>query len=148
MNPTLFLVSCCCLRVPHTQLCFRKCASTVVTRIPSVPSRKVVHSWQGTRRLGFRMVSESSVSHNIVRARHILVETEAMADALLQQLRQGQDFSELAKTVSRCTSKVRGGELGWFRRNTMVAPFEDACFQAKPGELRKVQTVSDTTCRL
>jgi peptidyl-prolyl cis-trans isomerase C len=85
--------------------------------------------------------AESTVSHNIVRARHILVETEGMADTLLQQLESGgYNFAQLAKAVSRCPSKERGGELGWFRRGTMVPRFEDACFSAKPGSLIKVET--------
>ncbi|EME30993.1 peptidyl-prolyl cis-trans isomerase C [Galdieria sulphuraria] len=83
---------------------------------------------------------EPTGSHNIVRARHILVETEGMADTLLEQLKNGQHFAELAKAVSRCPSKERGGELGWFRRGTMVASFEDACFQGKPDQLIKIQT--------
>jgi len=42
--------------------------------------------------------AESTVSHNIVRARHILVETEGMADTLLQQLESGgYNFAQLAK---------------------------------------------------
>jgi peptidyl-prolyl cis-trans isomerase C len=50
-------------------------------------------------------------------------------------------FGYYGRAVSRCPSKERGGELGWFRRGTMVPRFEDACFSAKPGSLIKVETV-------
>jgi len=49
-------------------------------------------------------------------------------------------FGYYGRAVSRCPSKERGGELGWFRRGTMVPRFEDACFSAKPGSLIKVET--------
>ena len=59
-------------------------------------------------------------------ASHILVETEEEAAALVTDLEGGADFAELAKEKSTGPSGPRGGELGWFGKGAMVAPFEEA----------------------
>jgi peptidyl-prolyl cis-trans isomerase C len=70
-----------------------------------------------------------------VRARHILVKSEAEAKELIKQLKGGADFFELAKKNSTGPSADSGGDLGYFARGQMVKPFEDAAFALKPGEL-------------
>ncbi|CAN8071284.1 unnamed protein product [Agarophyton chilense] len=77
----------------------------------------------------------------MVRARHILVESEEMVDAIKQQIDDGKgNFAELAGLVSTCSSKARGGDLGWFGRNTMVKQFEEAAFSNPPGSIVKVNS--------
>ncbi len=83
-----------------------------------------------------------------VRARHILLkvpsnvgdereaELRAEAEALLQQLRDGADFAELAKEHSEDTATAEnGGDLGLFPQGQMVAPFDKAVFALEVGEL-------------
>lgn len=61
---------------------------------------------------------------------HILVKTRAEADKLLQQIRKGKNFSQLAKQHSLCPSgKKDGGNLGEFRRGQMVKQFDDVVFK-------------------
>lgn len=78
----------------------------------------------------------------MVRARHILVPTKEQAEELRQQLLDGADFAELAQQHSIDTgSAARGGDLGWFGRDVMVAPFEEAAFALEVGEISEpVQT--------
>lgn len=76
----------------------------------------------------------------MVRARHILVESEDMVDALAAQVAEGTDFANLASSVSTCPSKDKGGDLGWFKRHQMVPEFETAAFENQPGSVTKVQT--------
>ncbi len=76
----------------------------------------------------------------MVRARHILVETEAMVDALKQQVEEGAEFDKLAESVSTCPSKAKGGDLGWFKRRQMVPQFEEVVFENQPGSVVKVHT--------
>jgi peptidyl-prolyl cis-trans isomerase C len=85
-----------------------------------------------------------------VRARHILVgvaagddaavraEKRKKAEGLLEQLKGGADFAELAKTGSECPSAPEGGDLGFFERGRMAPAFEEAAFALKPGELSGV----------
>ncbi len=71
-----------------------------------------------------------------ISARHILVKTEDEAKAIIKDLSGGADFAEIAKTKSLDTgSGTSGGDLGYFTRNQMVKPFEDAAFALKKGEV-------------
>ena len=68
-------------------------------------------------------------------ASHILVETETEAEELLLRLKNGADFSELAKTYSTGPSGAQGGNLGWFGQGAMVPTFENAVIKLKIDEL-------------
>jgi len=72
------------------------------------------------------------------KARHILVKTEDEAKALIKEIEGGADFSKLAKEKSTDSgSGSRGGDLGWFTEQDMVAPFSKAVAGLKKGELSK-----------
>lgn len=74
-------------------------------------------------------------------ASHILVETEDEAKALIEELKNGADFAELAKAKSTGPSGPNGGELGWFGAGQMVKPFEDAVMAMEVGAVSEpVQT--------
>ena len=70
-----------------------------------------------------------------VRARHILVDSEAKAKELLKEAKGGKDFAELASKNSIGPSAQRGGDLGYFTAGEMVKPFSDAAFKLKKGEV-------------
>ena len=58
------------------------------------------------------------------------------ADALLERVRAGEDFAELAEEHSDdLGSAALGGDLGWFRRGRMLREFEDAAFALRVGEV-------------
>jgi len=63
------------------------------------------------------------------KARHILVESEEEAQAIIAQLDAGADFATLAQEKSTGPSGPSGGDLGWFGPGQMVPPF-DAAVQA------------------
>ena len=69
-----------------------------------------------------------------VRARHILVATEADAQAVLKRLRAGEDFAKVAKDMSKDPGS-EGGELGWFTKDRMVPDFADAAFKLPLNQL-------------
>jgi peptidyl-prolyl cis-trans isomerase D len=86
-----------------------------------------------------------------VKASHILVKVDPDADeetreerrlfaeGILEEIQQGQDFAELARTKSDdTTSAVKGGSLGYFSRGSMVQAFEDAAFSMKPGDISEL----------
>ncbi len=69
-------------------------------------------------------------------ARHILLEDEIVAKVMVEQLKNGEDWYKLAAESSLDTSnKDVGGDLGWFGKGSMVAPFEDAAFALEIGEI-------------
>lgn len=70
-----------------------------------------------------------------VTASHILVQTEAEAQEVLQELREGKDFAEVAKARSMGPSASRGGSLGTFGRGSMVGPFESVAFSLQKGAI-------------
>ncbi|KZB51295.1 peptidylprolyl isomerase [Thalassospira xiamenensis] len=77
-----------------------------------------------------------------VHARHILLENEEDAKAVIAELDGGADFVELAKEKSTGPSAPNGGDLGFFNKGDMVAPFAEAAFSMEPGTYSKepVQT--------
>ena len=68
-----------------------------------------------------------------VRARHILVETEDEAKAVLAELKKGADFAELAKTKSKDPGSAEGGDLGYFTKDQMVPEFSEVAFKLDKG---------------
>jgi peptidyl-prolyl cis-trans isomerase D len=82
-----------------------------------------------------------------VQARHILIKVDkeadektvaakkAEAEKIYKMAAAGQNFADLAKKYSEGPSKHQGGELGWFTRDKMVAPFADKAFDMKVGEV-------------
>ncbi len=80
------------------------------------------------------------------RVRHILLQVadpkedaavKAKAESILKRVQGGEDFSKLAKEFSQDTgSAQQGGDLGWSERKVWVAPFADAAYSMKEGEIR------------
>lgn len=85
-----------------------------------------------------------------IKASHILVKVDRNADEavkvekkqhildLLNQVREGANFAQLAALHSDCPSKSRGGDLGYFGRGQMVKPFEEAAFSLKIGDISDI----------
>lgn len=66
-------------------------------------------------------------------ASHILVEDEALARSLIEQLDGGAAFADLAREHSTDGSAAEGGSLGWFDASAMVAPFSAAAAALEVG---------------
>ena len=76
---------------------------------------------------------ENPALFKTVRASHILVDTEDQAWAIKTRVTEGEDFSVLAQKYSKCPSKEKGGDLGFFNRGQMVPEFENAAFSTPIG---------------
>jgi peptidyl-prolyl cis-trans isomerase C len=77
------------------------------------------------------------------KTRHILVETEAEAKTLIEKLKKGEKFEELAKGSKDPGSKDRGGELGWANRAAYVKPFAEAMASLEKGKMTETPVKSD-----
>ena len=86
-----------------------------------------------------------------VRARHILIavappatdgewdQARAKADELLNKVRAGSDFADLARAESQDAGTAPlGGDLGFFARGQMVPALETIVFDLEPGEVGPV----------
>ncbi len=62
-------------------------------------------------------------------------EVQRDAQALVERLKSGEDFAQLAKQYSEDASAQNGGDLGWFGKGKMVAPFEAAAFALDSGQI-------------
>ena len=109
---------------------------------------KVVHT-----RYGYHIIKITDKRKRIpkIRASHILIsyshnghksDTTAARetiDSVMQQLKAGADFAELAKKYSDDPgSRDKGGDLNWFQRRQMVPEFDEAAFN-----LKKIGDISD-----
>jgi len=74
------------------------------------------------------------------RCSHILVDSQQEAYDIYNQINAGANFAQLAMQRSKCPSKYKGGDLGWFGRGQMVKPFEDAAFGYNVGDMTVIQT--------
>jgi hypothetical protein len=70
---------------------------------------------------------------------HILLKTEDDAKSILTRIRQGADFTEMAKQYSIDTASAsKGGNLGEFSRGDLVPEFDQAAFRLRVGETSDV----------
>ena len=90
-----------------------------------------------------------------VRVRHILLSWKPLGkpddrEALFEQMRPilekaraGEDFAALASEYSDDSSRLHGGDVGFFRHGQMVAPFEAAAFALQePGDISDIVETS------
>ncbi len=77
----------------------------------------------------------------MVLANHILVKTEEEGKDIIDKLRAGAKFEDLAKEFSIDTqTKDRGGNLGYFGRDMMVPEFEELAFSLAVNTFNMVET--------
>lgn len=87
---------------------------------------------------------KKSMGENEYKARHILVDKEDDAKAIIAELGKGGDFAKLAKEKSKDPgSKDNGGDLDWGPGARYVKPFSDALASLKKGETTKAPVKTD-----
>lgn len=71
-----------------------------------------------------------------IKCSHILVKKQSEALAILERLKKGEGFANLARELSIDKgSGKKGGDLGSFGRGMMVKPFEEAAFKLQKGQM-------------
>lgn len=76
----------------------------------------------------------SFVPEEEVRARHILLKTQKEAQDVAARLKDGADFSKLAREKS-IDKNSQNGELGYFAKSMMIAEFGDPVFALPVGKV-------------
>jgi peptidyl-prolyl cis-trans isomerase C len=72
------------------------------------------------------------------KAKHVLLKTEDEAKAVIEELEKGKPFDELARAKSTDAATAKnGGDLGWVRRQQVVADFADALLHLEKGKYTK-----------
>ena len=69
---------------------------------------------------------------------NILLETEEEAQDILEQLKAGGDFSEIAQERSTGPSAAQGGDLGYLPKGTIIPEIEEVVFALELEELSEV----------
>ncbi|MDP1734153.1 MAG: peptidylprolyl isomerase [Sulfuritalea sp.] len=77
------------------------------------------------------------------KARHILVEKEDEAKAIIAKLAKGEKIEDLAKDSKDPGSKDRGGDLGWANPASFVPPFSAAMTKLEKGKFTETPVKSD-----
>lgn len=77
------------------------------------------------------------------KSRHVLVETEDQAKAIIAKLKAGTSFDELAKQSLDTGSKDHGGELGWSVAGAYVPPFAEALTHLAKGKYTETPVKTD-----
>ncbi len=67
-----------------------------------------------------------------------LTAAQTRAQELLEQIRKGADFAEVAKKYSDGPSAKEGGDLNYFKRGTLAKELEDKVFAMKAGDVTDV----------
>jgi peptidyl-prolyl cis-trans isomerase C len=77
------------------------------------------------------------------KARHILVEKEDEAKAIIARLKKGEKIEDLAKDSKDPGSRERGGDLGWANPASFVPPFSAAMTKLEKGKFTETPVKSD-----
>ena len=88
-------------------------------------------------------VLKSKMGGTEYKARHILVEGEDEAKTIIDNLKKGAKFDELAKQSKDPGSKENGGELGWSAAGSYVPPFAEALTKLEKGKYTEAPVKSD-----
>ena len=87
---------------------------------------------------------KSSMGTNEYKVRHILVDKEEDAKAIIDQLNKGGDFAAIAKEKSKDPgSKDNGGDLDWGPSARYVKPFADAVTGLQKGQTTTTPVKTD-----
>lgn len=77
-------------------------------RAAAIPAARLDRAWEAHKD-DFRVVEK-------VRARHVQVATQALADQVVAELKNGLSFDDAVKRYSQAADKKSGGGLGWLKR--------------------------------
>lgn len=78
---------------------------------------------------------QNALNEKLQNDAELKAEVKKTAQGILDQIKQGGSFEELAKKYSQDSSASQGGDLNWFGKGAMVPEFESVAFKLKKGQL-------------
>ena len=88
-------------------------------------------------------VLKTKIGGTEYKTRHILVESEEAAKAIIDNLKKGAKFEDLAKDSKDPGSKENGGDLGWAAPGSYVQPFGEALTKLAKGKYTEAPVKTD-----
>lgn len=114
------------LKVEHTDLHEPAVEAKQAQVEEKVSASHILLAWKGAERSSAERTQE---------------EAQKLAEELLDKIKAGESFEELAEEHSDCPSgKSAKGSLGEFGRGMMARPFEESAFGLEVGEMSEVIT--------
>ena len=87
----------------------------------------------------FHEIEKRKIDYVLLEVKATKADSEAtitQASEILSEAKSGGNFTELAELYSKDPGSAKnGGDLGYFKKGSMVKPFEDAAFAANAGEI-------------
>lgn len=107
---------------------------------PSAPSAEELKAAWTANPKKYEVQEMVQVSHILLRvppsaASYEWKKREGEAVALLERLKTGEPFADIAAKHSDDMYRIKGGDLGWVHRGRLVPALEEAVWKAKPGDL-------------
>lgn len=113
-------------------------ATNYADRVPE-PSEDEIKNYYKAHQKDFHENEKRSIEYVLIELKPTKTDTQAVftqAQEILDDAKSGQDFAKLAELYSQDPgSAPKGGDLGFFTRETMVKPFSDAAFAAQKGDI-------------
>lgn len=90
---------------------------------------------------------EEFMQNEQIRVHHILLKVSETSDVekvknaeskalrIMERIRKGEDFENLARQYSEDPSALKGGDIGFFSRGELIKNFEEAAFALRVGEV-------------
>ena len=114
--------------------------------VSRVVRKKVIVNDEGLKKFyiehieRFKEPDQMRASHILIMipqdADDLLVETlRHKGETILERLRRGENFGELARLYSDDASAKKGGDLGFFKRGELLPDFERTTFNLQPGQV-------------
>ncbi len=103
------------------------------------PGEQEINAYYNAHKADYKVAEKRVLDYILLELKATSADSQAVLDQaqdILEQLKSGASFEELARLYSQDTgSAEKGGDLGFFNSAAMVKPFADAAFAAKKGEV-------------
>ena len=63
------------------------------------------------------------------------MEKHSQALEILDEIKKGKKFGAIAREISKCPSRKKDGNLGYFTKGMMVKEFENTAFSLQVGQI-------------